>query len=422
MNRLALCGVIFCTIASLFFSSSEAIANDSVVLDYRIPAARMAFGSSYELEQCPTADSELRVRVTTAIVPKYIAGDTITLDASGGFLVKRSITLEYFENGTLKSVNAATEGQGGTFVASAIKAAAALPAIGVFDAGDQLRDQPLNCLPHIEAQVQSVAATRAQIAQWEAALTASPNNTALAAQIEQARALLANQRARLTLAARPVVHMPPSSASEGADLNRPYLWRSALQAPNFTDWFGPTKDLKTKLADAGVVGSDGFNITVQGPQPAGAVAPKGLIRSLWYRQPVPFIAEIGRKKADFVCNLTPAACAAAYADWTAAARKTSILVPQAGPARSIRYTGSGIFGNRSIEATFRENGTLAKIGYSSAGGSAQAATVLDASVGAATSLRDLEGQRLARELANEQNRQALEALLDQEAANDGDGN
>jgi hypothetical protein len=412
------CG--FTTTAWLLFgiAAAPAFAGDPVELEYYLPEARVAFGSSYELEQCPSANSDLRIRVTTAIAPRYVAGDIVKLDASAGFLVKRAVTLGYFANGTLNTINAESTGQGGSVVAAALKAAAA---IVVLNATPDDKLPPLRgslvCLDHVARQVNEVGSTRARIAQLEALLAAGSGGASLATELDRARASFVQQRARLTLASQPVVNTPLSSVPAtgvpaGFNLvGEKLVWRGELGAPDFTTWFGAFSGIPEALQRSGVAGADGFRLVVTGPTPAGDSPEPDAIRSLWFRVPASYTAEIRRKEAVFNCSLGTATCADAYGDWKGAQRKLAIMVPQAGAKKEIPYAGSGIFGNRSVAATFREDGSLAKVGYTSAGGADQLAGVIDASVAAATTLRDAEAAAIARELALETNRKALEDLL-----------
>lgn len=404
--------------------TAQALAADPVELTYQLPHARIAFGSSYELEQCPTVTTDLRVRVTTEIVPKYVAGDEVSLDASAGFLVKRSVALEYFPNGTLHTFNAESAGQGGEVVAAAIKAAAT---ILVLDAPQEDRLPPLmgelRCLDHVARQVREVDATRDRIARLEALMASGGGGPGISAELERARSSLLRMRAALTIAPEPVVHTPLSAIPDGklpdgyATDGEKLVWRSNLPAPDFGVWFGSFSNIPEALEAAGVTGSEGFRLVFSGPTPAGAKPASTPIQSLWYREPVGYSAEIRRREADFSCNSSPATCAVALGDWKAAQRKLSVPVPQAGPARTVPYAGSGIFGNRAVSATFREDGSLAKVGYTSAGGSDQLAGVIDAAVVSATALRDAEAQRVARQLELETNRRALQELLSEAAEN-----
>lgn len=105
-----------------------------VTLEYNLPQAKIGFGVSHTITECPAADGKgFKMDTLTAIKPMYVRGDLVSVNPKGNLFVDRQVKLEYHENGTLKSFNGSSASQGGKVAAAVIKLAtfAATTAIGV---------------------------------------------------------------------------------------------------------------------------------------------------------------------------------------------------------------------------------------------------------------------------------------------------
>jgi hypothetical protein len=105
-----------------------------MTLDYHLPDVKIGFGVSHTITNCPdTVGKGFAMDTVTAIKPVYGQGDEVKINPKGNLFVDRQVKLEYHENGTLKSFNGSSTGQGGKIVAAAIKAVSfvATTALGV---------------------------------------------------------------------------------------------------------------------------------------------------------------------------------------------------------------------------------------------------------------------------------------------------
>lgn len=101
-------------------------------LDYRLPQTTMVAAWQARITHCPDRDdSEVRYTADVAVAGAASAGELVRLNPSSPFLGSRKVTLTFNENGTLKTINAEGQGEGGTILASLVKTAAGFAALGV---------------------------------------------------------------------------------------------------------------------------------------------------------------------------------------------------------------------------------------------------------------------------------------------------
>ena len=101
-------------------------------LSYRLPQTTMVAAWQARITHCPERDdSEVRYTADVAVAGAASAGELVRLNPTSPFLGSRKVTLTFNENGTLKTINAEGQGQGGTILASVIKTAAGFAALGV---------------------------------------------------------------------------------------------------------------------------------------------------------------------------------------------------------------------------------------------------------------------------------------------------
>lgn len=101
-------------------------------LSYRLPGAVMVAGWQARITACPTADApDLGYEATATIAAVPASGELMRLNPASTFLGSRKVALTFHENGTLKTMNAEGEGQGGTILASLFKTAAGALTLGI---------------------------------------------------------------------------------------------------------------------------------------------------------------------------------------------------------------------------------------------------------------------------------------------------
>ncbi|MGF7172248.1 hypothetical protein FHS91_003956 [Sphingobium xanthum] len=390
-----------------------------VTLDYHLPEVKIGFAASHMITSCPNAQGVgFAMDVATAIKPVYGRGEQILINPKGNLFVDRQVKLEYHENGTLKSFNGSSTGQGGKFVAAAIKAASfvatsamGLPVVGAaFDGGSSTR--PIQCKKKIVDLLKQKEGLETELARLRQNLISQGTSENLLLQITRTEEAIANTNSQLTVSPKPVIWTPTAST-----IDLPSNPNSA----DLTAWFEDVtkEDLQTALNAVGlgqVLAFKASATSVMGRDTKPT--PKTKQRALVYR--VPGVIEVTLEPlASFAPgNLTgidEAHARAAYEDTKA---KETVRVPQIGTLKIISFDGSGIFGSRAVAATFDQKGELTSIGYTSTGGADALAGVVDASVAAGIELRDQETNATKREVERRTQANALEALIEAEAKND----
>lgn len=393
---------------------SPASARD-VVLTYKIPTAVVGFAASHTITECPDAKGDgFEMAVTTAVKPVYGAGETVRVSASGTLFVDREVKLEFYENGTLKSFNGTSTGQGGKLVAAGIKlasfvgsAAIGLPPV----ATPAVADVPvLACHDWVEGAIASKASTKTYLNSLESQVVASGLSEKLAGEIASAKERIAALDALLTVKAQPVYWTPSGGA---------LAFAGTIKAGDLGTWFKsiPNEGLDAVLAKAGYGQMQAF--TLAGgfdSTPSPGEIGKGAVRSLVYREPA--TAKISMKPQtpfSMPTGSDPVELALAARAYGATEQSMKVKVPQVGTLVSIPFDGSGIFGSRAVSAAFSESGDLTSIGFANTGGADALAGVVDATTAAATELRDARLNNIKRDIELRTKEKELEDLIDQEA-------
>ncbi|MGB7407286.1 MAG: hypothetical protein WA908_02175 [Pontixanthobacter sp.] len=385
-------------------------------LSYRLPAAKIAFGATWTLESCGTAEEPPKVSVTTGIKPVYFAGDRISLDPSGSFLVKRTVNLEYHPNGTLKSFNGTSEGQGGELIAAAIKTVGFLASGGL---GKKLNETdefpPPLTVPRCHEHIRELTEKLSKLTEArDSILLNLGKNTELMAMSTLAKLEeeITVVQSALTVTGKAIVVDPKSNQTEVA---------RTLPEPALTAWYAKSDvdAARAQLTALGVTGLNGFQIAVKGSFAADANVPSASSsgRALWYREPAAYSATM-TPIGEFSCPQAnqPSHCAQAMAIRRASTQSLSVSVPQAGSARSLPFNGSGIFGNRSIAAEFSISGALTKAEYSSGSSAKSGANALTAGIAALTEIRDSNQAAIDRRIKMLKSEAELEKLLEEAVA------
>lgn len=401
-------------------AKSSAPREPEFTLDYHLPEVKIGFAVSHMITACPKADGTgFSMDTVTAIKPVDERGAKIRIDPKGKLFVDREVKLEFHENGTLKSFNGSSKGQGGKIVAAAIKAAsfAATAVLGVplpgalAVKGQPKPRDPLVCKEAIANLVKRKDELKSTLADLRKKLSQPGPSEDLLVQITQTEAELADTLERLTISAKAAVWTPkadiaalPSSPAP-ADLS---AWfentdQAKLQEPLNAIGLGQMLDY---VATARFITKTDASSTENGGKP---------YRALVYREPGLIEVSLNPLKPFYKGELTPNEAIKAERAYDDTKIKETVKVPQIGNLKIIPFDGSGIFGSRAVAATFNEKGDLTSIGYTSTGGADALAGVIDASVAAATEQRDRETNALKREVERRTQANALEALIEAEA-------
>jgi hypothetical protein len=366
-----------------------------VTLDYYLPEVKIGFGVSHTITNCPDAVGKgFAMDTVTAIKPVYGRGNEVKINPKGNLFVDRQVKLEYHENGTLKSFNGSSTGQGGKIVAAAIKAVSfvATTALGVpsliplDEAGNPSVD-PIACKPKISELLKQKEGLKKELTGLKQALI--------------------NQGSS-------IIWTPTASV---AALN------SNLPPADLTVWFNavPKDNLERAFADAGLgqvlafKASTTFVTTVDPTSITNKDGTQKTYQALVYREPGVVKVTLA-PQADFQPgSLSGVERALAEAAYEATKAKATVKVPQIGMLKVIPFNGSGIFGSRAVAAIFDQTGELTSIGYTSTGGADALAGVIDASVAAGVELRDQRVNAIKREIELRTQEKALEDLIEAEA-------
>lgn len=408
---------LFATAITLGALSMSPAAARDVILTYKLPKAVVGFGVRHSISKCPGSNGEgVEIDVTTAVKPVYRAGETVRVNVSGHLFVDREVKLEFYDNGTLKSFNGTSTGQGGKLVAAGIKLAAfvgsaAAGAPVAAQGATNLGSRPvLACHDWVVGAIAAKAATAAYLQSLEAQVVASGLSDTLADEIGSAKARIAALDAMLSVDAEPKYWIPSADALS---------YSASMKAGDISVWFKPVPDegLDAALEKAGYGQMQVF--ALEGsvkpmPPPAPTIKEKEAARSLVYREPA--IATISMKPMDdfFMPEGSDRVKLALAAQAYAATRQDiKVKVPQVGSLVSIPFDGSGLFGSRGVSASFSESGDLTSIGFSSTGGADALAGVVDATTAAAGDLRDARLNNIKREIELRTKKKELEDLIDE---------
>ena len=392
-------------------------------LDYHLPEVKITFGVSYRITACPRGDtndlSGFAMETETEITPSYFRGTKIRINPKGNLFVDRAIKLEYHENGTLKSFNGNSTGQGGKIVAAAIKAASFAGALPVgppafVASSDRSSPAVIKCKAEIAQLIDQRNELEEELDGLKNALSSGNASESQLDRIARAEEAIDATNERLTISLKSVVWTP------GTDRNLP----QQLAPANLSEWFDLRDSNDLKLAFEAIGLGQMLQFTARANyvtklEAAAATPPSGqrkVYRALVYREPG--LVEASLEPSDPKFNpgkLKGVEAAHASAALEKAKVKKTVPAPQIGPLKIIPFDGSGIFGSRAVTATFAETGELTSIGYTSTGGADALAGVIDAGVAAGIEQRDAPTNALKRAVERRTQANALKALNEAEA-------
>ncbi|GAA0637316.1 hypothetical protein GCM10009424_09500 [Sphingomonas ursincola] len=392
-------------------------------LDYHLPEVKITFGVSYRITTCPRGDtndlSGFAMDTVTAITPSYFRGTKIRINPKGNLFVDRAIKLENHENGTLKSFNGSSTGQGGKIVAAAIKAVSFVGALTVgvppVAAGFiKSSSAVIKCKDEIAQLINQRNELEKELDGLRKALSSGNASESQLDRIARTEKAIDATNERLTISLKPVVWTP------GTDQNLP----QQLAPANLSDWFDYRDSNDLKLAFEAIGLGQMLQFTARANYvtklDAAATTPRSgqqkIYRALVYREPGSVDAILEPSDPNFnPGQLKDVEAARAFAAYKEATVKKTVPAPQIGPLKIIPFDGSGIFGSRAVTATFAETGELTSIGYTSTGGADALAGVIDAGVAAGIEQRDAQTNALKRAVERRTQADALKALNDAQA-------
>lgn len=390
-----------------------------VTLDYHLPEAKIGFGVSHTITKCPDAAGKgFAMDTVTAIKPVYGRGYEVKINPKGNLFVDRQVKLEYHENGTLKSFNGSSTGQGGKIVAAAIKAVSfvasaslGVPLLSAFS-GQSTRT-PIQCTGEVFKLLKLKDDLETILASLKQALISQGTTENLLLQITRTEAGLADTTSRLTVSPVPVIWTPTSAVD---------ALPSNPVPSDLSVWFKsvPQNDLALAFEEVGLGQVLAFNasatfVTIPDSTPTTTDGKPNKYRALVYREPGVVKVTLEPRDPFARGELTGVEEALAHTAYESTKAKATVKVPQIGKLKVIPFDGSGIFGSRAVTATFDQMGELTSIGYTSTGGADALAGVVDASVAAGIELRDQETNATKREVERRTQANALEALIEAEA-------
>jgi hypothetical protein len=398
-------------VATLALCAGQALAKpaesrpalDETAIAYYLPKLEAEVTGSFRLVSCaekPVFKTEF------TLVQKYVPDPAarVRLDTNIGFLANRTVKVEHYPDGTLKTFNGSWEGQGGKVITAAVKLAGAfvgVPIPGVFESAT--KGEP--CGKIADDRLKALAKLEAQIAEVENRLPAAEG----IAELLRARDVLLQKKAEavkaLTVARSwdvDIDYGPIATGPEGNCL----IDMKPEGVPDYKVLFG-------NIGFAGLPAQDGITIKLCLQDGfAGSSLTSDTIKSklagkkadLLYRVPVPGLLTV---------------TATRDSDGKAPTKTFQISVPQWANLSRLRLGKGGLFGSREAAAKFDAMGMPSELSYGSKSGADDIAGVLDTGREGVKALGNSELTRLQAEIALEEARQKLEALRE---ADDTTGN
>jgi len=387
-------------LAPVGVSAKKAAAKPQAPLTYFLPKTSLSATVSHRLASCPDgdavpkdADAEVATiwELKAATSPDY--SNAVKIDAAPGFLVKRNIEMTMTADGVLTGFNSVNEGQGGAVVKSLIGLAKAAVPLFLLSESDT---KPNPCSASARRLLISLAATQSSIAAAQdqvARGTASAVQIAVLEELKQRKAALLDQ---LTVEVGEAKFEPQPPADASVPSGHKLIPASPASA--YKDWF------TTSPENVEFPGSKyGFLVEWAAVKDAyealgkdGAEWTKGSAqRKLVFRRPVQSAmaaAPCANTAANDTCitDKTP--------EGKAASGSFKAAVPQLGAYVAIPTDGGGIFGARTVKATFDATGAPLTLSYGSDPGAAGVAGVIDSGAELVTAVDGAELSKLKREL------------------------
>lgn len=351
-------------------------------------------------------------------------------------MAQRSVEINLRSDGTLKSINASSEGQGAEVLGAVVKVAAGIAGFGggglpigalaeKFLVGKERNFDFIQKLPKLEPYLQC----QADIAKKVSELQKLRNEVAkLASDIANDRQLedraleiaegqktrIADLEDELTQIIKVKAFSPATTRNDKA-LNESKIHSERLAAFLYSNWFSnPEANL---LKQAKILGRDGFEFSISVNKTIF-----NRMRSLGVEKLPPTSKNIVYLRAiPATASLEVADDESASAQAVAAEAKFDI--PQFSRYFTLPAGSGGIFGTREAKVELSDSGTPTLLSYGAKGAGADIGTLTDTSLKAAEDIRDAKTEALKRAAERLQAQQDLLDLIEkanEKASNGGD--
>ncbi|MET0179572.1 MAG: hypothetical protein ABW194_03695 [Novosphingobium sp.] len=406
--------------ALMALQPGESHARQPVSLTYYLPRTVVSATVTQRLVRCEGSEVDVATDWKLASETAADYSQPVRVDASSGFLAKRSVDLTLNPDGTLSAFNSESEGQRAAVIQSVLKLAGTLAPIvasgGVLASPrpqaainpSLLPPRPPTCTQQAVRRLRTLAQLNERIARIEdtvAAGEAAPGQENL---LELLRVRRDDLVAALTIVVATIPAYDPAAAGKPGESGfaDTKVWR--LPAPSYADWFGaslPPENVPGSvngfavalIADTDALKAFGNDATAE------SVPERGPRRRLVWRRPVPAILVAYPCRADepgaCIRDRTPSAVAASDA--------LPLSFPQLARREWLPVGSAGLFGSRTVKASFDGTGTPLTLSYGTDPGAAAIAGTIDSAGETATAIHAARLAALERRIAIEQ---ALDTL------------
>lgn len=413
--------------ALAFPTAAVAEAPKKPQFGYFLTKTKLVMQVRQTLVACPDAadDAPLpEIETEWDIEAKPVADTSafVTVDASHGFLAKRSTALKLRPDGTLVAFDSETSGQGAAVLNAVLKVGSSifLPGVGIpaaagltesvawaFKVKKPVSPPPnfVECKPDVLKTFESISAWGKQISALEDKVLAGLATAAEIQLLERRKKQRGNARDALVLTSEPiVVELDPTTGAVDTTKD--------VEKLAHDEWFQHANAFLNAFDQTKVVGYRGFQISVKSPEspfPGDGTelsATRKPSPRLVYRRPV--FALVSATPCDTAVDEK---CATSSApEYAKATISDKIAVPQFSGLYSLSTGRGGLFGTRQASAEFDAYGAPIEISYGSDSGAGDIASSITAAGDASETLRDSELTALERQIKLEEARQKLRDL------------
>ena len=418
-NRATLTCASIAFAAMALGAAQPALAKAKPEISYYLTRTNVSVAVTMTLLSCPAKVGEqpkIGTKWTVTALGEPDPMQPVRVDVSSGFLAKRSNAFEFYPNGTLAGFNGSSEGQGGAFISSVLKAVGAVaPLLGLAgmpkDNGPSTGPDPKAVIPPLYCSGASLAKLD-DLSSIKAEIRALENKVLLGTATSADLDLLDRHRAKLAasvkgLTIQGVVEFPKDAAGKVIDGRD--NWTGKVAFPELlADWFTAAPEVPAAIAfdQTKVAALHGFTVEIKPayPDPKPDFSPAAVIdqskpqRSLLYRVPVLAMVLVGDG------NCQDSKCKEPL-DLDA-----PLPIGQWGKVRELPVGSAGIFGSRQASANFDEFGTPMKLSYGSDSGAASIGSTIEAAGGTANAIADSETTSLERQVKKQELRNKLRDL------------
>lgn len=408
------CTCFALTLPIVLVSAPANAARPLAVLTYFLPKTIVSASVSQQLMSCPPPDDGEVVVATGWTLKAITKADyslPINVDASSGFLTKRSVALKLNPDGTINAFNSESAGQGGAVIASLLKLVGTVaPMISPLGAsanfetslwrGGHKQRLLSPCTKPARDLLEKREQIEATIAKLEEAVAAGDATPAQIRLLTSRQEALADVNAKLTLSSEEPVKFDPGIGPQFQNMEK----------LDYSPWFG------SKSPPVKIVGSDaGFCAEWAASKAAikslkdgdGTALSKVAAPRMYYRRPVPALLVAGPARQ----GLETGSCSFdETAVGSAATEALSFGAPQLSGFYSVPIGSGGLFSSRAVQASFDPSGAPIELSLGSDPGAAAIAGTIDAVGATATALHNAELDALTHEIAVREKRKELAAL------------